>query len=251
MGTDKDWEKWGATDPYFGVLSSKNFHTASLDRSTKEVFFASGKSHVGRVIEIIRKDFDPGFGPKSALDFGCGVGRLAIPLADYAQQVVGVDVSRSMLSEAAKNCKSVNVGNVTLIQSSDLTNVSGQFDLVHSYIVFQHINWQRGRVLLQRLAEKVTPGGYLTAHVFTSCQASRVIQSMVRLRYIFPPANWLRNVIRKRPMLEPAMQLHVYDLQAVISDLEARNFDTPLCLDEPTGSEFSGVFLFARRMPTN
>lgn len=49
-------------------------------------------------------------------------------------------------------------------------------------------------------------------------------------------------------MLEPAMQLHTYDLNTITSDLVARNFNVPLCIDEPTGSEFSSAFLFARRI---
>lgn len=249
MGTDKDWEKWGATDPYFGVLSSEHFHAATLDRFAKDEFFASGKNHVTRVLDTIRTHFEPGFAPTSALDFGCGVGRLVVPLAEQATTVVGVDVSPSMLAEAAKNCASAGVNNVTLIQTSDLSNVSGQFDLVHSYIVFQHINWRRGRVLLQRLAEKVKPSGYLAVHVFTSCDAPKMVKFMVQLRYMFPPVNWLRNVIRGRPVFEPAMQLHVYDLHTVIGDLKARNFGTPLCMDEPTDSEFGSVFLFAQRIP--
>lgn len=247
MGTDKDWEKWGVTDPYFGVLSSEQFRADMINQAARDQFFDSGKSHVKRVIETIREHFDSRFSPIFALDFGCGVGRIVIPLAACAHEVVGIDVSPSMLSEAAKNCESANVRNVTLIQSNDLSNVTGQFDLVHSYIVFQHISWRRGRLLIQALSERVQPGGYLAIHVFTSCKAPKIVRSLVRLRYLFPPFNWLRNIARNRPMLEPAMQLHTYDLHTITSDLVARNFNVPLCIDEPTGSEFSSVFLFARR----
>ncbi|MBC2732822.1 MAG: class I SAM-dependent methyltransferase [Desulfobacteraceae bacterium] len=251
MGTDKDWEKWGATDPYFGVLSSEQFRADKINKSVKDQFFDSGKRHVKRVIETIREHFDPKFSPISALDFGCGVGRLVIPLAGLANEVVGVDVSPSMLSEAAKNCELANVRNVTFIQLKDLSNVTGQFDLVHSYIVFQHISWIRGRILIQTLSERVQPGGYIAIHVFTSCNAPKLIRALVRLRYIFPPFNWLRNIAKGRPAFEPAMQLHTYDLSTIKSDLVARNFKIPLCIDEPTGSEFTSTLLFALRMPPN
>ena len=41
MGTDKDWEQWGATYPYFGVLSSDRFRKHRLDESVKKEFFAT------------------------------------------------------------------------------------------------------------------------------------------------------------------------------------------------------------------
>lgn len=249
MGTDRDWEKWGATDPYFGVLSSEKYRSTKLDLSAKKDFFASGEAHVNRVIHTIREGFDPEFAPMSALDFGCGVGRLLIPLSRFVTEVVGVDVSPSMLAEAKRNCESENARNITLVQSGDPSGVQGQFDLVHSYIVLQHITWGRGRAILQQLADRVAPGGYLAVHVFNHCHAPIVVRFLVRLRYAFPPANWVRNLIRKRPILEPPMQLHVYDLQVIKSDLLARSFSIPLCIDEPTGSEFSSVFLFARRIP--
>jgi 2-polyprenyl-3-methyl-5-hydroxy-6-metoxy-1,4-benzoquinol methylase len=249
MGTDRDWERWGATDPYFGVLSREKYRSTKLDLSAKKDFFASGEAHVNRVIQTIRESFDPDFAPMSALDFGCGVGRLIIPLSRFVNEVVGMDISPSMLAEAKRNCESQNARNVTLVQSGDPSRVQGQFDLVHSYIVLQHIAWRRGLAILQQLADRVAPGGYLAVQVLNQCHASRMVRFLVGLRYAFPPANWLRNLIRKRRIFEPAMQLHAYDLQVIKSDLLARSFSIPLCIDEPTGSEFSSVFLFARRIP--
>jgi SAM-dependent methyltransferase len=249
MGTDKDWEKWGATDPYFGVLSTEKYRAGRFDPSARREFFASGEAHVERVIRTIRDQFDSRFTPSSALDFGCGVGRLVVPLAAIVDQVVGVDVSASMLSEARNNCDSAGAANVRLVRSGDLAGVQGQYDLVHSYIVLQHIPWRRGRKILQALSEMVAPGGYLAVHFYTACHAPALARALVRLRYVFPPANWARNVMRGRPVFEPAMQLHVYDLDTIKRDLEARRFGPALCVDEPTGSEFSSTFLFARRLP--
>lgn len=187
MSTDKDWEKWGATDPYFGVLSSEQFRAEKIDRSARDRFFDSGRIHVERVMETIREHFDPRFSPVSVLDFGCGVGRLVIPFAASSVRVTGIDVSPSMLSEAARNCDAANVKNVTLAPSTDISRSIGQFDLVHSYLVFQHVSWARGRLLIQALSERVQPGGYLAIHFFTSCNAPKAVRLLVRLRYMFPP----------------------------------------------------------------
>jgi 2-polyprenyl-3-methyl-5-hydroxy-6-metoxy-1,4-benzoquinol methylase len=42
------------------------------------------------------------FGPASALDAGCGSGRVAIELARHGIEVVGVDVDASMIAEARR-----------------------------------------------------------------------------------------------------------------------------------------------------
>ena len=166
MGTDHDWEQWGAQDPYFGVLTHPKFRRDALTDDARNEFFASGHWHVQHVLAACRQHVDPAFAPTRALDFGCGVGRLLIPLAELAAEVVGVDVSPSMLEEARRNCAAAGVHNVSLIPSDDdLSQLTGDFDFVHSFIVLQHIEVERGRQLFQRLVKLVRPGGIGALHV--------------------------------------------------------------------------------------
>ena len=71
------------------------------------------------ILSNIHKHLDPGFQPINALDFGCGVGRLVIPLAKISTSAVGIDVSESMLAEARKNCELNSVHNIDLVKSDD------------------------------------------------------------------------------------------------------------------------------------
>lgn len=248
MSTDKDWERWGRSDPYFGVLSCDEFRKENLNEKTKKYFFASGMTHVERIFQFINENFNETFRPIGALDFGCGVGRITLPLANRTDKTVGVDISTAMIAEAAKNAIAADITNVKFILSDDnLTNVDGEFGLVHSYIVLQHIAWSRGRFILQHLAEKVEPGGYLAVHFLTSSSTPRLIRAAVHLRYAIPPLNWLRNMIKRRPFFEPAMQLHVYNISTVIDDLKKRNFVSPICIEEPHIDGFKNIFLFAHR----
>ena len=160
MSTDNAWEEWGRRDPYFGVITDPKFRSAGINEIAKQEFFASGESHVHGVLSTIRKHIDPGFAPRSALDFGCGVGRLLIPFAKIADEVVGLDVSASMLQEAQRNCDERQLRNVQLMLSNDgLSNLKGSFDLIHSCIVFQHIPAQRGRKIFSKLLQHILPGG--------------------------------------------------------------------------------------------
>lgn len=246
MGTDQDWSKWGKTDPYFGVCSEGRFRGSMMTTDARAAFFHSGEVHVARTLEDIARLFGVEFSPGSVLDFGCGVGRLVIPFARRAEWVVGVDISISMLEEARRNCAAAGVSRVDFIKSDDgLRRVHGSFALVHSHIVLQHIPWRRGRNILAVLADHVEPDGVLALQMLTSYEGSMLLRGLVRLRYAFPPANWLRNLLRGRPLLEPAMQLHVYDLDAVREGLSAKGFRCEQ-IDERL-DRFRSTLLYAKR----
>jgi 2-polyprenyl-3-methyl-5-hydroxy-6-metoxy-1,4-benzoquinol methylase len=160
MSTDTAWEEWGRRDPYFGVITDPKFRSVGIDENAKKEFFASGEYHVHGVLSTIRKHIDPSFAPRTVLDFGCGVGRLLIPFAKIAEDVVGVDVSSTMLEEARRNCDEQRLCNVRLFRSDDvLSNITGPFDFIHSCIVFQHIPVERGRALLSKLLKLLGAGG--------------------------------------------------------------------------------------------
>src|SRR5690606_30137204 len=101
MDTDNEWEEWNKTDPYFSVLTNPKFRRQVLTEEAREEFFNSGREDINKVMAICRQHLDPAFTPRRALDFGCGVGRLVVPLSRLAAQVVGLDVSQSMLAEAS------------------------------------------------------------------------------------------------------------------------------------------------------
>lgn len=248
MNTDRDWEKWGATDPYFGVLSESKYRTDNMDSKAKADFFKSGEIHITNVIDTIREHFDSKFSPKSALDFGSGVGRLIIPMARRMTTVMGVDISTSMIAEACKNCADADIHNAQFVLSDDdLKNVDHRYDLVHSFIVLQHIPWRRGRKILQSLSSRVAPGGYLAVQFIIECHEPKIIRGLVHLRYWLPPLNWIRNLLLGRPIFEPAMQLHVYDFSVVLDDLKKNGFDNPYyIMNNLAHTKFKSVFLFIR-----
>jgi SAM-dependent methyltransferase len=249
MGTDRDWEAWGHDDPYYGVLSNENFRIDALTAESKQAFFLSGEEHVAALLDTIRKTFSPGFRPRRSLDFGCGVGRLLIPLAKHSDHATGIDVSPSMLAEAARNCAEQQVHNVDLIGSDDsLSQAKGEYDLVNSHIVLVHIDSRRGHALIEALADKVGPGGFIAVQVLYSCNAPRWKRAIVKLRYQLPPLNALRNLIRGRPLDEPAMQLHVYNLPTLLRMLHGHGFGEVLMVpDAFENGQFDSVVLIAQR----
>jgi SAM-dependent methyltransferase len=222
LGTDADWDKWGEIDPYFGVLSSDEYRSDNLNEESQAAFFRSGAEHIDRTLATVREHLDADYRPTASLDFGCGVGRLVMPLAGLSKTVVGVDVSDHMLAESAANCRKNKIENVSFVKSDDgLTKLAGKFDLIHSCLVLQHIPTNRGMQLLQGLLQHLEPGGVVVIQFYYRCDAPKLIRALVKLRYKLTIFNAIRNLLRGRPLREPAMQLHTYDIEAVITLLEA------------------------------
>lgn len=235
MSTDREWERWGAEDPYFGVLTDPRFRKGQMTEEAKREFFSSGRSHVDHVLRACRGFIYPTFSPSRVLDFGCGVGRLLIPFAEVAHEVVGMDVAPSMLAEARKNCDERGLTNVSLVSSDDaLSAVDGQFDLVHSCIVLQHVDVSRGRVLFSRLVDKVQPGGCGAIHVTFGwdvhaatfgtpaaapmshpARTGALSQARAKLRKAVKPWRLQNAAVAAKPEVEspdPEMQMNFYNL---------------------------------------
>lgn len=160
MHTDEEWEKWGEKDPYFGVITHDKFRKSKITDEDKKEFFKSGENHINHVLEVCRRHIDKTFIPKKVLDFGCGVGRLVLPLAELAECVVGLDVSESMLKEARINCEKRSLSNIILLKTDDnLSPLDCTFNFIHSFIVFQHIPVLRGRQIFKKLLEHLEDGG--------------------------------------------------------------------------------------------
>lgn len=158
--TDVAWEEWGRRDPYYGVLTDPKFRRRRLTADTRKEFFDSGQLHVNYVMQIIREHIAEKFEPKRILDFGCGVGRTLLALAAECHEVLGLDVSPTMLQEARLNCAQYGVKNARLLVSDDALSVlTEQFDFIHSCIVFQHIPVERGRTIFTKLLQHMSPGG--------------------------------------------------------------------------------------------
>lgn len=217
MSTDKDWEKWGKSDPYFGVLSNQKFEATKLKTNTVKEFYKTGDQEVTALIEHI-KTLNNGKQPsfKLAIDFGCGVGRLTVPLSSYAQKVIGLDVSPSMLEKAKSNLPANKKRFVRYLVSDDsLSVLPKKYDLVYSYIVLQHIPKPRGEKIIDRLLNNLEVGGYAAIHVTYKYEAANINKFLVKLRNRFVPLHYLFNAIKGRPLTTPLMRMHVYDLNNI------------------------------------
>jgi 2-polyprenyl-3-methyl-5-hydroxy-6-metoxy-1,4-benzoquinol methylase len=234
MTTDNAWRAWGTQDPYFGVISDNRFRRENIDENREE-FFAMGARDVDATLQRYRRMF--GAVPTgTALDFGSGVGRLSLALAEHFDRVVGLDISPAMLDEAAVNAKARSRENAVFALSDDtLSGAPGQFDFVNSYIVLQHIACTRGMSIIRQLLDKVALGGGCMIHVSVERQVSLARRVAYWSKFHVPLANMLLNAISGRPLRDAAMQMNEYSLARIITMFEAAGMHEMIVVPEIHG----------------
>lgn len=215
-----EWDKWGQRDPYFGVLSHDRFRRDRMTNADRAEFFSSGERDVEETFAELRRIHGRDVRPEFALDFGCGVGRLTIPIARKVGHVTAVDVSPAMLEETRANCALAGLTNVEIAASLDAVP-GGQFDFVHSYIVFQHVPPAIGMELIAQIVGRLAPGGVGMLHVTygrTSGRLKRLAHSARRSSRL---AHALLNFVQRRPLDAPLMAMFEYDLARVLGVLRS------------------------------
>jgi 2-polyprenyl-3-methyl-5-hydroxy-6-metoxy-1,4-benzoquinol methylase len=243
--SDAAWQKFGQDEPYYGVLTDDKFRKKNLTEESLKEFFASGEKHVSSILTTLQERAIATFENGDALDFGCGVGRIAIPLAHRFKRVTAVDISEAYRSEAMHNCLRQNVGNIRFIATIDpLADEGARFDFVHSSIVFNHISWARGKIMIAEMFELLRPNGAMAIQVMLQAHISRLRRLGSWLREHFLPFNWLVNVARRRPIFEPLIQGNEYPLGELLLLLKDKGAgDFAIQLDKVTeGHTFAFLF---------
>lgn len=221
---EKVWEVYGEKNAYFGVVSTEQFQQENLTEKALEEFFQTGEDYIERIWEEIENNLVKDFSPQRSFDFGCGVGRLAIPIARRSGKVVGMDISEQMLKKSKENAQKYGIENAEFVLSDEnLSKVSGEFDFVHSFIVLQHINPKIGNGIFRRMVEMLSDGGIGVLHVQYSNTVSSAAQRLRNKIYRHLPFIYsVRNSILKQKN-EPLIPLYEYDLNVLMQILQTNN----------------------------
>lgn len=238
------WNHVGETHPYWGVFTSQEFFAENLQPQSLQRFFESGEAHITTLLSKAELHFGP-YKNESALDFGCGVGRLLVPLAKAFREVKGVDISPSMIKEAEKNCLLNNLSNVSFTENLDLIPKES-FDFVHSFIVLQHIPPSKGMKLISRLIELIKPSGIGALHVTYKNQFSLLKKAGLWARRNIKSFHYVCNVLQKRKWDLPVIPMYVYNLPSLL-EIFRKAAISDVCMQITQHGAYSGaLFLFKK-----
>lgn len=242
-----DWQHIAQDRPYFGVLSEAAYRDRQLSDADMTAFWDSGQRYVNMVLDQCTRFFGPDWPSGSALDFGCGVGRLSLPLSRRFTQVTGLDVAPAMLSEAQRLAELAGAENLHWLLADDrLSAIAGaQFDFMLSFIVFQHIPEARGQAIFQRLLQHLAPGGMGVFH-FKYAQVIPRHPLFTFLSHRVPGGRLLLNALRGKPLREPHMQMNAYHLNRLVQSFQELGIQEIHTRLEDHGGHW-GVEMYVRR----
>jgi SAM-dependent methyltransferase len=150
-----DWEGFATADPYFYVCTDQPPPRTAEER---RIFFERGARVADELLGEVEADL-PGW--STAIEIGCGVGRLLLPTARRFGEVRGVDVAPTMLAVLDENAREGGVTNVRgYLPGASWDEPSGSADYVYSFLVFQHVaDAATIEAYLHRIAGALRPGG--------------------------------------------------------------------------------------------
>jgi ubiquinone/menaquinone biosynthesis C-methylase UbiE len=152
-----DWDRRAREDAEYYVAFGRKSQSA-------EEFFASAAD----VLRALRQEFvrfpeGTDLAQLTALEIGCGPGRLMLPLSREFGRVYGVDVSEEMVRLAERNLAGAPNAEPRVASGADLAGFEDEsVDFCYSYAVFQHIPDREAVLSYLREAVRVLrPGGLL------------------------------------------------------------------------------------------
>jgi SAM-dependent methyltransferase len=175
----RDWDDLARLDPYWAILSTADRRREGWALAD---FLATGEAELAEALAIAVPHGLP-VQRRRALDVGCGVGRITLPLAHRFAKCRGVDVSPAMLAAARElaadrpNCTfSLAAGD------GSLEFPDGQFDFVYCCRVLQHLPNRPTIVhLITELVRVLSPGGLLVFQLPSRIPLRRRLQPRRRL----------------------------------------------------------------------
>ncbi len=156
----KNWEGLAKRDPLWSILTNPN---KKGNRWEPDLFFETGQIEVKALWSILVELDALPLDTTTALDFGCGIGRLTRALSGYFDQVIGVDAAPTMVIEA-KNMHQAYGEKLRFLHNVDPSMPildDASLDFVLSVIVLQHIPTSQSKQFLSSFLKKLKSGGVL------------------------------------------------------------------------------------------
>ncbi len=228
----KHWDRWAKENPYYAVLTNSQYLASSLDENAKQTFLGSGRDHVEKVWNRLGLEAESTSSYK-ILDFGCGVGRVAIPLSKRCQSLDAVDISSAMLSLARSAAQDSGVANIEFKHLSAWLEDSDQglYDLVHSALVFQHVASSEALKLCRQVLNRLKPGGKFFLHFAIGegiGWTGKIKHLLLRHIFVF---RYLANQRSGHPIDAPLMEMFSVDLNQLLLlfyEFQCSSFDMQL-----------------------
>jgi SAM-dependent methyltransferase len=238
------WERLAASDPMWVILTEPGKENAWDARE----FFASGQKEIATALgDLERLGLSPSRGV--AADFGCGLGRLTQALAEHFQQVHGIDISETMVAQAATHNRHGDRVRYHANVLDALPMLASQsVDFLYSRITLQHIPRAAAERYIAEFGRALAPGGVCMFQVPVRAR-SRLVRVRSAIRNMAPALyRKLRDMIRRGSHWE----MNTIPESVVVRILEGSGLRVrEVLVDGSAGDSFdSRMFIAARPIPS-
>lgn len=169
------WGALGETEPHWSVLTDERFRGERLAGNLAS-FMASGETSAKTMAAMLaRHGVTPESHPR-LVEFGCGVGRVTLPLARRFGQVTGCDVSPGHLAVARAAAEQAGLGRIAWWQVRvEALLPPAPWDIWYSHLVLQHNPPPLVRHILRQAFAGLAPGGVALFQVPTHIRGYRFV----------------------------------------------------------------------------
>jgi len=207
-------------------------------------FMQTGEAEVETVLgHLTRIGEIPDFGG-TALDFGCGVGRLTQALASRFASCVGVDISTLMIRNAVTLNQHEHCS-YQLVTGKVLPFADGTFSFIYSNIVLQHVPRKYAIGYLREFERVLKPGGILVFGVQDCFAAPDFASKMIRMRHVLR----LRSRLRAALGRSGDMQMHLFPERLVHRALSGCRL-VDVQVTNTAAKDFNGRLRYLDEAPT-
>lgn len=217
------WNRYARSDPYWAVLTETDKRRGGWD---SDEFFRTGAVTIDEELQRLQScgiELHRG----TALDFGCGLGRLTNGLARHFERTTGVDISPAMLRRAKRLVR--HPEKIEFVATSDpqlATLPAGAFDFVYSEITLQHIAPAESEQYIASLVRLARPGGAISFQLPARIPPPHPYE---KFKFsIWPPTLWMRvkrytvqTWKRALPYWRPHMPMYAIPRERVVALVEA------------------------------
>jgi ubiquinone/menaquinone biosynthesis C-methylase UbiE len=248
---DAPFDRFAAREPYFSILTDPRFLRTRLTPDTEREFFASGEAVASWMLHVIDAGLSPQFAPMSILEYGCGVGRLALPFASRPGSVTAVDRSPVMLDLARKEANRRGLGHIVFQTPDELFASPRTFDLVVCYHVLQRLGREEALALMRRLVGLVGSGGVGVFQWPYRTSDSALVTASRWARERLPGVNALVNATRRKPADTPFIPTHTLDLDDGLAVLDVADIgSTHVALERHQMLDYAVAFAHRSDRPS-
>lgn len=181
----KNWEGFANEDALWSILTDPNKKDGKWEETA---FFETGEREVNFVLQHLRNLKVLPESLETALDFGCGVGRISRAFCPHFKNVIGVDASPTMIEKAnALNKAYSDKLSFVLNEATSMDFVpDNSLTLCFSTIVLQHIPVTPAMEFIESFVRKTAPNGLVVFQLPTkdirSISFIQKIKEKVRIR---------------------------------------------------------------------